>query len=307
MAQSNPPQLLVTVYMATQNRMLQLRDAIASVLGQTYSNLELLVVDDASTDETAAVLADAARLDPRVRIFRRETIGGSAAARNMAIRAARGQFLVGLDDDDQMLPNRIEVLMSAYSDDYAFVCTPYYQDYGRWIRDGPIGTRLITLSQLLYSDAVGIQILTRTSRVLEVGLFDETMPAWVDYDLFTRLVMRFGPGLRCPIRTAIVRVDPRAARVTTSNRAAEGARLYYEKYKDLMDDAQRRSHRIMWNVIVKQRLNLREARLCWGRGTRARVVRTWIATNIPLATQLREAWWTLRWPRGRFRFMSARG
>lgn len=291
-----PPR--VSIYMATQNRANLLPRAIDSVLHQTLQDFELLVVDDASTDTTPRILSEIARRDPRVQVFRREVSSGSGAARNLAIRHASGEFIIGLDDDDAMLPNRLETHVAAYSDEHAFVCSPYFRDYGCFIQPGPIGREQVTLDDLLFADVVGIQVLTSTARMREIGMFDETMDAWVDYDLFTRLVTRYGPGLRIPVRTAIVNVDPRARRVTTSKRALQGAHAYYEKYSSLMNHTQRRNQRLMQTLVRNQGLTLSEAWSNWGPGTRTRVVRAWMAFNVPLAMRLREAWWKWRWSAG---------
>ena len=107
---------LVSVYLPTRNRAEQLPRAIRSVLRQDCPNLELLVVDDASTDLTSEVLARFAARDSRVRIFRQPVPSGAPAARNRAIREARGEFLAGIDDDDLMLPTRLSSLLDAYQD-----------------------------------------------------------------------------------------------------------------------------------------------------------------------------------------------
>ncbi len=286
--------------MATRNRARQVRRAISSVLAQTFEDFEFVIVDDASVDETPSVLEEAVRRDRRVRVISRQVAGGASAARNMAIRSARGRFLLGIDDDDAMLPNRIEILLRGHSDDRSFVCTPYYQEYASSIRPGPIGPSEIHLSDLLQRDAVGIQILALTSRVIEAGLFDEKMPAWVDYDLFTRLVLLFGPGKRIPVRTAVVNVDPKGTRVTTSHRALAGARIYYSKYAHLMNDSQRRCQWLMQSIIQDNRLKLADAIRCWGPGTRLRAARAFVATNASPLKSVRDAYWRLRWPASEF-------
>jgi glycosyltransferase involved in cell wall biosynthesis len=94
--------LLISVILPTRNRRPWLARAVASILAQTYPNFELIIVDDASTDDTAAYLASLA--DPRVR--RLSGAGGSAsAARNLGLQAATGEIIVHFDDDNLMDPN----------------------------------------------------------------------------------------------------------------------------------------------------------------------------------------------------------
>ena len=288
---------LVSVYLPTHNRAPLVTRAIESVLGQSHAELELLIVDDASSDGTRALLEQAARRDDRIRVLRRESAGGPAAARNDAIRCARGEFITGLDDDDRMLPTHLERLLGAYRDEYSLVCSSCWLDYGGWLRPEPPGPETIALDDLLHSNQVGNQVLTRTARILEVGLFDESLAAWEDYDLWTRLVIRFGPARRLSEPGTVRRVDPAAARITTSSRAPQGARQYFDRYRHLMSDSQRRSQRLLQCSVDGRRLGLAEARQCWGPGTRSQVLRTWVTGNLPFARGLRDAWWRLRYRR----------
>src|SRR5436190_16475309 len=84
-----------------------LADAIESVLGQTFGDLELIVVDDGSPDATFDIAADYARRDRRVRVVRQKN-GGISTARNHAMRLARGSFFAILDSDDLWLPPYLE-------------------------------------------------------------------------------------------------------------------------------------------------------------------------------------------------------
>jgi tetratricopeptide (TPR) repeat protein len=89
--------------------------ALRSVLAQSWRNIEVIVVDDASTDGTARIIADAAAGDPRVRPLRQDRNGGTYAARNRAIAAAHGDFVTFHDSDDWMHPRRIETEVAAFA------------------------------------------------------------------------------------------------------------------------------------------------------------------------------------------------
>jgi glycosyltransferase involved in cell wall biosynthesis len=95
---------LVTVVIPTFNRARSLGRAIDSVLAQTYTNFELIVVDDGSTDNTPELLSSFAG---RIQILRQSNAGPSVA-RNTGIRAARGKFIAFLDSDDEWLPEKLE-------------------------------------------------------------------------------------------------------------------------------------------------------------------------------------------------------
>jgi succinoglycan biosynthesis protein ExoO len=89
-----------------------IRRAIASALGQTQQHCEVLVIDDASGDATAAIVASFAEQDGRVRLLRNATNLGPAASRNRGLAVARGDWVVLLDADDELLPQRIETLIA---------------------------------------------------------------------------------------------------------------------------------------------------------------------------------------------------
>jgi glycosyltransferase involved in cell wall biosynthesis len=98
---------VISAVMPTYNVAQYLPEAIDSVLAQTYTNWELIVVDDGSTDHTAAVLER--YRDPRIRVFRLPRNAGRSHARNEAVRRARGRYVAICDSDDISVPDRFEV------------------------------------------------------------------------------------------------------------------------------------------------------------------------------------------------------
>lgn len=117
---------LVSVVMPAYNAEKYLRGAVASVLSQTYASWELVVVDDCSTDQTAALLDSLAEVDERVLVIHARENGGVAAARNAAIAAARGSHIAFLDSDDAWHPRKLEWQMEHMEETRARVSyTPY--------------------------------------------------------------------------------------------------------------------------------------------------------------------------------------
>jgi glycosyltransferase involved in cell wall biosynthesis len=104
---------LVSVIIPTYNRGDLIGRAIASVIAQTYQNLEIIVVDDASTEDIAQAIAHID--DPRLRSIRHETNLGGSAARNTGIKAAQGEFVAFLDSDDTWLPHKLQRQLEAIS------------------------------------------------------------------------------------------------------------------------------------------------------------------------------------------------
>ncbi|WP_293678612.1 glycosyltransferase [uncultured Phenylobacterium sp.] len=102
---------LVSVVLPTYNRARTLPRAIHSVLNQGYSNIELIVVDDASTDDTDALMASLH--DPRIRYIKMEKNRGQCAARNIGLQAATGEFIAYQDSDDEWLADKLQRQMDA--------------------------------------------------------------------------------------------------------------------------------------------------------------------------------------------------
>lgn len=189
------PAPVVSIVLPTYNRAPLLGRAIASVLAQSFAAFELLVVDDGSTDDTAAQLARVA--DPRVRTLRLSANRGAAAARNAGIRASHAPFLAFQDSDDEWLPDKLARHMAAFAacgDAVGLV----YSDMLRVRRDGSRhyhhspaveGGQLLNPQTRFYQVcSLGIQATVIRRRCLAaVGGFDEAFPALEDLELFIRL------------------------------------------------------------------------------------------------------------------------
>lgn len=135
MAEKTAKEPLISVIIPTYNRENVISIPLHSVLSQTYKNIEVLIVDDCSTDCTKTVI-DCID-DPRIRYIHHSTNRGGAAARNTGIKAAKGEYIAFLDSDDAWLPNKIEAQLSCIlscSDSENIVC---YSQLFR-VKDGKI-------------------------------------------------------------------------------------------------------------------------------------------------------------------------
>jgi glycosyltransferase involved in cell wall biosynthesis len=193
-----PARPLVSVIIPTYNRAALVAEAVASVLAQTWRDFEVLVVDDGSTDHTAAALAPFAG---QVTVRRRPGRGGVSAARNQGIAAARGQWLAFLDSDDLWLPEKLSrqwAFLQAHPG--LLLC----QTEETWVRRGvrvnqPRSHRkmgghifLQSLERCLVSPSA---VVLHRRLLEEHGSFDENLPAAEDYDLWLRLSWRYEVGL----------------------------------------------------------------------------------------------------------------
>ena len=111
---AGPPQPLVSVIVPAWNAERTLLETLQSAAAQTHRNLEILIVDDGSTDRTGEVAAAFCASDPRARLIRKKN-GGLASARNAAIDAAQGDFIAPLDADDLWHPEKIERQLATFA------------------------------------------------------------------------------------------------------------------------------------------------------------------------------------------------
>ncbi len=227
---------LISVYMPTFNRVDMAIRAIESVLAQDYPHFELLVVDDASTDDTWPVLTNKYINDERIRFFRQETGQGACAARNRAISAAKGDFVTGIDDDDEFLPQRLSSLYNAYDDKYSCVSSGYIWDYGTVQKALFASQKLVSLPELLDLHTLSNQALVRRERMLQLGGFDVTLAAFQDYDMWVRVVSAFGPALRIATPSYKVNVGHELGRITNSPKRLDAHKQFVAKHRALMSE-----------------------------------------------------------------------
>jgi glycosyltransferase involved in cell wall biosynthesis len=248
----------VSVYLPTHNRADLLAECISSVLAQTWSDYELIVVDDGSTDHTPEVLAESAALDPRVRVIRLATSQGAPHARNIAIEAMRGEYATGIDDDDLMLPWRLAQLMKAASDRWSFICSAFVLEKanGR-CRIMNARARSITLNDILHRNIAGNQALVRVDRLREIGGFDEALRSSQDYDLWTRLIERYGPAFRVGGASYRMRSGYTASNITHSPARAIGADQYFAKHQPLMTSSHHKSQRLLQYISRDKSISIR--------------------------------------------------
>ncbi len=189
----------VSVVLPVYQRSSALRPTVDSILAQSFTDWELILVDDGSTDDTAAVCRS--YQDPRVRYLRQEN-AGHAVARNRGFQGARGEYVAFLDHDDRWLPEKL-ALQVAHLDAH-----PHHGVvYGQWERinetgevvgagddahyQGEVLHDLLREGQFLWTMSLPMM---RMEMVRQVGGFDPAMDTSDDHDLFLKLaqVTQFG-------------------------------------------------------------------------------------------------------------------
>lgn len=192
---SNPT---ISVVMAVYNGEKYLAEAIQSILDQTFSDFEFIIVDDGSTDGSSTILSTYLKSDDRIRVLKNETKQGLSFSLNKAIKASGGEFIARMDADDVSLPNRLEAQYQIFvSDQNKHLVGTAVDVVDR------SGVRMYGINppedgkQILWSIASGLRIpfihpsvMFRRDFFSVVGGYDETYPAGQDFELWSRLITK---------------------------------------------------------------------------------------------------------------------
>jgi glycosyltransferase involved in cell wall biosynthesis len=184
----------VSVVIPTFNRAQKVLRAASSVLYQKYTDYEIIVVDDGSTDDSTRILG---QFSGRIRLIRHPVNRGVSAARNTGIGLSKGSLIAFLDSDDYWLPEKLGTQMAFFDENTEAVAC---QTEEVWVRKGrrvnprhkhmkPTGDIFRpSLKHCLVSPSA---VMLKRSVLDEEGLFDENLPACEDYDLWLRIAYRY--------------------------------------------------------------------------------------------------------------------
>jgi len=195
--------LMISVIIPTYNRATVLPRAIASVLAQKGANFELIIVDDGSTDNTRALMNDP--LHTRCVTLHTGCVGGEnkgpSAARNLGIGHTKGEWIAFLDSDDEWMPGKLQAQLEFFrKNPDSLIC----QTEEIWIRNG---VRVNPMKKhqksggWIFEKCLPLCVVSPSAVMMhrklfeEVGLFDESLPACEDYDLWLRIAAKHPIGL----------------------------------------------------------------------------------------------------------------
>jgi glycosyltransferase involved in cell wall biosynthesis len=246
---------LVSVVLPTHNRAAFLERAIRSVVAQTETNLEIIVVDDASSDGTPELLNRLLGNDPRVRILRNLKSLGGGGARNVGIAAATGEWVAFIDDDDEWAANKLECQLEMLREHASAVACSC--DFEQQFSSGATKTirlpKNVTLNQLLQGSVMGGASMCLCSREVlrQIGGFDTRFKSGQDWDLWTRLRQE-GDIVACS--EVLVRYQAHDGPRISNNMHSQyqGARHFYFKHRSKMDLMTRRL-RIAYGCFIMSR------------------------------------------------------
>ena len=180
---------LISVLLSVYNDDKNIKTSIDSILSQSYKNIELLVMDDCSTDKTYDILKDIK--DRRLRIFRNKDNKGLTKSLNILIKKSKGQILARQDSDDISLPTRLEVQFENLHNLQLDGCTTraYIKNSKRSI---PRLSHLLPLSFVIKYKNPFIHgtLMVKKSAVIDVGMYDENIIYAQDYKLFIELLKK---------------------------------------------------------------------------------------------------------------------
>ncbi len=173
--------------------------AIESVMIQQVDSIEIIIVDDGSTDSTWQVLTTLAQANSLIRLIKMQENRGVSAARNAGIQAANGKFLAFLDADDVWLPGKLKKqLAEIYRDPSISLVScnsKLVSESGEFLKEGhknrpPVEGANAWKTLLIYNFIPTPTVLTYRHLVLELGGFDENLQVGEDLDLWIRLALR---------------------------------------------------------------------------------------------------------------------
>jgi glycosyltransferase involved in cell wall biosynthesis len=270
---------LVSFIVPAYNVSAYIVQAVSSALHQTYSNVEVVVVDDGSIDDTVQVVKKTFEEDSRVRLFSQRN-SGPAAARNRALAEARGEFVHFLDADEFILPDKVE---KSYA---LFVQYPEIGVvYGHGIAVEPDGVTVIPMEQpplpsgwvfcewltgTMSGGTHGVvsSVMARRDAVLAVGGFNESIKGTEDWDCWLRLAARY-PFAALDEKLVYYRRTPHGVHANRLNMALSRlktyqlARAYDGRAKCLNDQQYDWLLASRWHVVAERYWEL-------GRRTEAR-------------------------------------
>jgi glycosyltransferase involved in cell wall biosynthesis len=194
MSESRPT---VSIVLPTYNRAKFIGQAVTSALGQTYDDIEVLVVDDGSVDDTSDIIGTFS--DPRLKYIKLTSNSGRSSARNRGLQRARGDYIAFLDSDDYYLPQKIEMQVQFLNEhpdvDMVYTASACVDTDDRPIQyfyRAPVSGKIY--NEIAFFKPLTITLPTvmlRRGVLTKVGSFDEQMERFEDTDFWRRIAKHF--------------------------------------------------------------------------------------------------------------------
>lgn len=225
---------LVSVIIPTYNRSNYLFNTIESIVSQTYKYLEIIIVDDGSTDETKNVVQNIiSKVNMKNIIYVYQTNGGAPSARNNGLAKSRGEYIIFFDSDDIMFNNRVELQMDSILKNDADLCAAGFKFTGSTIKNyiPPLYVK-DQLNSFLKLELWGStqSFLFKKSVLLSVGGYDEELSCFQDIDLVFR-ILTVHPRLSIVPRVLTTFVDHKGERISDIGDSKQGLDSIFKSHK----------------------------------------------------------------------------
>lgn len=226
----------VSVYIPTHNRACLLKKAVLSVVNQTYKNIEIIIVDDGSSDNTPTTLKKLTENYSNIKVLTNTSPKGAAYSRNLAIKHSSGTFITGLDDDDSFASSRIKDFISNWNNQYGLLFSNYVEITDLTRTKNLPRKSVVNFSDMKKRNYIGNQVFTTKTNYIQVGGFDEKLEAWEDYDLWFRLIAAYGPAKVVNNHSYLLNVDNIRPRITNSSNIMLACDQFISKHHKHLSD-----------------------------------------------------------------------
>ncbi|MCB9978332.1 MAG: glycosyltransferase family 2 protein [Rhodospirillales bacterium] len=260
---------LVTIGLSCYNAADTIVRAIDGAARQDWPNLEIVIVDDGSKDESVSLVRRRIETDPRCRLIVHAQNRGFPGALNTLIEQAKGAFIAVFDDDDESRPDRVRVQVEkilAYEKETGAELVACYASGVRRYENGhevlfdaigsrprvPVGQDIVNYHLYMDRDegvfygagTPSCALMARKETFLAVGPYDLNLPRKEDCDFAVRLGLKGGHFIGCPER--IVTQYASDGQDKRPEMAYQGARAFIEKYRTLLEQAGRYDYALAW-------------------------------------------------------------
>ena len=232
---------LISVVIPTYNRANTILQSVNSVLNQTYKNIELIVVDDCSTDDTEKIIAGIQ--DSRVKFYRLEKNSGACTARNLGIEKASGKYIAFNDSDDKWLPEKLEKQLSFLLEnncDITVCSMNVFEEVTEkkmyvFPDSAKLNGKKISFNELLKYNCTSTQLIFGKEECFKNNLFDSSMPRFQDWDECLKLSKKYS---LCFQNEILVETFQQQDSITKNpQKGVRGMEMLFEKHKnDILSD-----------------------------------------------------------------------
>lgn len=241
---------LVSVVIPAYNRESTIIRAIESVLSQSYSNLECIVVDDCSTDNTVELVNTTYANNERVTCYKLPHNSGACVARNKGVEIAKGEYVAFLDSDDRFRPEKIEKQVDALEKSGSDLCASGFVSIGTDGSNTEVrpykGSKDEVYRELLYLNCITTGVLLGKKECFVEIPFDDKQPRYQDWDIVLRLFKKYTFVFVDYIGLELIRQEVSISSSTSHQKSLRALHVIYNRNKEEYEKCSRANSQIHW-------------------------------------------------------------